>query len=254
MICQKDNSFNDKQYWEKQFASCLERKMKLAQADFFYNCFQKMMPKKLCEYFAQNKYSCCDFGCGLGNFTAKLCKDFPSFDMYGVDFSNNAISYARENFPEVVFINDELGNLQNDYDVIVTSNTLEHFFEAEDVLQKLLNHTNKFFIMLVPYEERELYDEHLFNFERDFFKNKIGRFDLIYLSSRDFSCEFNTMWFGKQILAVYKSEDVFVDFSYTENLKEQNFNLIDKVNYKLNYLRRNIYRYVRKYFINTCFM
>ena len=249
MACQDDIDVigNDKQYWERQFTSRIERKMKIAQAGFFYKYFEKMMPEKLCAYLAQNEYSCCDFGCGLGNFTNNLYRIFPKFDIYGVDFSDNAISYAKKHFPHVSFINTDLDCLNQKFDVVVTSNTLEHFSNPSKVLQKLLEHTQKFFIMMVPYEERELYEEHLFNFERDFFKLSIADFDLIYLRVTDLSSVFNTMWLGKQVLAIYKHKSVKIDFPFEEKIEKQKFGVLGVLNYKINCLRRNLYRKFRSF-------
>lgn len=241
---------NDKQYWENQFASCLEQKMKLAQASFFFECFRKMIPEKFLIYCQDKQYSCCDFGCGLGNFTNNLYEIFPKFEIYGVDFSANAINYAKKHFSKVSFLEVDLDNLSDDFDIMITSNTLEHFSNPQIVVQKLLKHTKKYLIMLVPYEERDLYEEHLFDFERDFFNANIGNFDLMYLKSIDLSAKFNTMWLGKQIMAIYKSKDIITDFPYEEHLQQKDFNFINKVNYKINLWRRNLYRCLRRCLIN----
>ncbi len=239
---------NDKEYWEKQFSNVIERKMKLAQASFFYKVFKTLLPIELKNEINKSKFSCCDFGCGLGNFTDKLYEIFPSWQIYGVDYSQNAISYAKKHFPNVSFINTELNKLKENFDIIISSNTLEHFSNPDEIIVKLLKHTKKFFILLIPFEERELYKEHLFSFEREFFKDSIENFELIYLKSIDLSYYFNTMWFGKQVLVVYKAKDYPLNFpKNTTNKNQYKLNLIDKINRSINLFRRNVYRQLRKF-------
>ncbi|MBO5037963.1 MAG: class I SAM-dependent methyltransferase [Alphaproteobacteria bacterium] len=239
---------NDKDYWEKQFSNCIERKMKLAQAKFFYNVFKKIFPESLRNELNKNEYICCDFGCGLGNFTNNLYEMFPKFEICGVDYSKNAISYAQKHFPKVHFLNLELNNLKNKYDVVVTSNTLEHFSNPDEIMKELLTHTKKFFMILVPYEEYERYQEHLFTFERSFFKDSFENFELIFLKSIDLSSVFNTMWLGKQVLAVYKSKDVLIDFKKdVTDSSDDKLNFIRRLNYRINLFRRDTYRCLRKF-------
>ncbi len=238
---------NDQNYWEKQFSNCVEIRMKLAQANFFYKTFKKLFPLQLQKEINIKNSSCCDFGCGLGNFTSCLHEIFPNVELYGVDYSKNAISYGSKHFQNVKFINTSLDNLNKNFDIMVTSNTLEHFSNPDKIMKQLLSHTNKIFMMLVPYEEMELYQEHLFSFQKSFFKRNVNDFELIYLKSIDLSCSFNTMWLGKQVLAIYKAKNFVIDFAEDiEDIHIEKLTFINKINYKINLFRRNGYRFVRK--------
>jgi hypothetical protein len=118
---------------------------------------------------------------------------------------------------------------------MVTSNTLEHFSNPDKIMKQLLSHTNKIFMMLVPYEEMELYQEHLFSFQKSFFKRNVNDFELIYLKSIDLSCSFNTMWLGKQVLAIYKAKNFVIDFAEDiEDIHIEKLTFINKINYKIN--------------------
>ena len=242
---------NSQEYWEKQFSSFCEIQMKLAQANFFYNTFATLLSNEFINLLNSECKSCCDFGCGLGNFTDKLHNVFHNMQIYGVDYSFNAIKYATSHFKNTDFLNLDYRQMQSNFDIIVTSNTLEHFSDPKSVINRLLQHTNKYFVMLVPYEEYPLYKEHYFSFNRDFFCDEIENFELIYLKSVDLRYKFNTMWFGKQILAIYKHKTECANISKDVNLDENdNHAFIEKCNCKINLLRRDTYRFIRSKILN----
>lgn len=92
-----------------------------------------------------------DLGCGSGQFAKLLLNKGKRF-VYGVDYSNEAISIAKELNPEhsAKFV---VKNLLNDYklpahDLVICFEVLEHITEDLSVIQKI--QTGKRVIFSVP--------------------------------------------------------------------------------------------------------
>lgn len=72
-----------------------------------------------------------DIGCGPGNSTDRLAKQFPNADILGVDFSEDMLKKARTTYPELrfeqSFIPDDLDKLDGEFDLIF-SNACIHGF------------------------------------------------------------------------------------------------------------------------------
>lgn len=185
----------------------IEKWMKLAQGRFFSKVFNQLLSGDVKAKLSNENLSFCDFGCGLGNFSDNLRMLFPNADVSAIDYSETAIDWAKKHYPKVHFKNMDYRDMTDSYDVMITSNTLEHFSNPLEVITKLLQHTKRYFIMLVPFEESPLYWEHLFSFQKNFFDNQFENFDLIYLKALDCSGLWNTMWLGKQVVAVLKRRE-----------------------------------------------
>lgn len=63
-----------------------------------------------------------DVGCGPGNSTAVLAKRFPDANILGVDNSENMISAAKKNYPDLDFelcdVSCDLSSLDHDFDIV----------------------------------------------------------------------------------------------------------------------------------------
>ncbi|MGB0887513.1 MAG: class I SAM-dependent methyltransferase [Vicingaceae bacterium] len=78
-----------------------------------------------------------DIGCGEGHFTDVIKKEFPKFEVHGLDYSVSAIDYAHKTFSEINFITANAYHppYQNEYfDIVVCNNLWEH---VPDPLQML---------------------------------------------------------------------------------------------------------------------
>jgi len=94
-----------------------------------------------------------DFGCALGEGLRVFHARYPKAVLTGMDFSAVAISRCRRECGEIArFEVGGLGDLGERYDVIYTSNVLEHFVDYREAAQSLLEHCNRLCVM-VPYEE-----------------------------------------------------------------------------------------------------
>jgi len=67
-----------------------------------------------------------------------------------MDLSPVAAGKARQNFPALAFVSTPDGELRDEFDVIVTSNTLEHFALPIDRLRRLLASARWLVVVLVP--------------------------------------------------------------------------------------------------------
>ena len=73
----------------------------------------------------ENVSSVIDIGCGIGNSTAVLAKKFPAAKITGADNSDDMLSYARKNYPDLEFIKldaeKEIDGIKNRYDVVFSN-------------------------------------------------------------------------------------------------------------------------------------
>jgi ubiquinone/menaquinone biosynthesis C-methylase UbiE len=70
-----------------------------------------------------------DIGCGEGHFTDVIKKEFPNFEVHGLDYSVSAIDFAHKKFPDIKFVtaNAYYPPYQNEYfDIVVCNNLWEH--------------------------------------------------------------------------------------------------------------------------------
>jgi SAM-dependent methyltransferase len=191
-------------YWENRFASNNWSSYDGGrQSIFFVNVALGMFPRWLIEEINANGLEICDAGCAEGDGTAFLKSFFPLSNVTGVDFSQSAVDKASKNFPHVNFSREDIASLRSDYDVIFTSNVLEHFINPFEILEKMAVRAKKYLIAVVPSREHHRIDEHFYTFEPGSFPLTLGGLKLVHEKETDCSGEPNTCWRGYQLLTVY---------------------------------------------------
>lgn len=198
---------NSKEYWDTRFNSGdWDEKDGPAQSLFFYNLAAKCFPAWFTRDINTNHLSVCDFGCAEGDGAAVLGKLFPSSDVWGLDISEAAVSLARERYPRHSFICGDIDKIENSFDVMFSSNTLEHFKNPMDVFSKITAHSKKYAVLLIPFREQDLIDEHFSSFDYSSFPLEFGDFSLVHFKELDCRAEEmeNTMWNGFEILVIYQ--------------------------------------------------
>jgi len=184
------------------------------------------MPKWLKKEISDKKLSICDLGCGMGEGVNLFKSYFNDSEITGVDFSNYAIEKARKKYPNVSFDCVDITDFEKQYDVIVSSHTLEHFENPPKIFNKIINLAKKYFILIIPFQEKDLYHEHFYRFDYDFFPIHTQNHELIHFKEIDkLFFEPGGYWDKEQIMVVYvnKNNVDINQFSLNE-LKNNNFN------------------------------
>lgn len=93
-----------------------------------------------------------DIGCGWGRGTHTIKKYFKECDVTGMDIDSSFINYAKSNFKECNYVQDNLfeSKLQDEYFDLIVLNCSMHFFYDEDRalqnIRKKLNQNGKILV------------------------------------------------------------------------------------------------------------
>jgi len=191
---------NSKEYWDKRFASGdWEEKGGNHQTHYFYELLYTLLPEHLKEKFndPEKQYSIADIGCAEGDGSKFLATKFFNTKVSGIDIAEAAIKKAKTLYPEINFS----AKLNKQYDIVVSSNVLEHFKDPFEHMNELFEHSQKYVVILVPFEEQERIEEHFYTFLYKDFQLQFKNFNLIHLHSVKAN---KNVWNGKQHLFIYQ--------------------------------------------------
>ncbi len=118
---------NSRAWWEEYFKSTWDANGGEAQTRYFMELLIAHLPEPEREYLKRGSLKILDWGCAIGNGVASLAEAFPGNEVSGLDFSAGAIEEARLRHPGYEFMVTKDGEIPRPFDVIVTSNCLEHF-------------------------------------------------------------------------------------------------------------------------------
>ncbi|MBU3143471.1 glycosyltransferase [Clostridium sp. CF012] len=199
---------NSKKYWEERFESGSWDEFEgVKQTEFFTHVALKYLPNWLIEDIDINDYRILDAGCAKGEGTSILKQCFSKSDVIGIDFSESAINDAKNNYPACDFFCYDIKDIKEKYDVVFCSNVLEHFKNPFRELDKLIDITEKYLLLLLPFQEEHLHKEHFIRFDYNSFMYQIKDFYQCYYKVINTSNIENTFWPGKQILLVYVNKN-----------------------------------------------
>lgn len=197
---------NSKKFWDQLFKNSWEERRGREQTIFFAKVAFDHFPDWLLKEIHSRAYTICDVGCALGDAVHALAQAFPNSIVKGIDFSQEAISKAKQLYPAYKFDVEDVTKISKSYDVIFSSNTLEHFHEPIPVMHKLLQQTNQYLILLLPFQDDTGTAEHFFRFDFEHFPEKINHFQLSHLQEIDCSLIPHSYWNAKQVLVIYEKE------------------------------------------------
>lgn len=204
-------TINSQSYWDDRFATDWESCEGREQSRFFAQLAIEYLPAWFKRAVAAEGMAICDWGCAEGDGTDILATSFGREKVTGVDFSEIAIQRARELHSDLEFkkedwLSDEVENQQ--YDVVFSSNTLEHFYRPNEILEKLGQFAKKMIVLALPYREFERIEEHHHTFLAENLPLFADR-SLILLHAKVIDCEklSPTYWEGQQIILVYARGD-----------------------------------------------
>ena len=165
------NNINTKAYWDNRFKTDWEEKAGRSQtADF---------AKAQIPYFDISPDfdgSILDFGCGLGDAIPIYKEFYPKAKLYGVDISSVGIEKCKGVYGCLADFTAGTEKEMQDVDIVIASNVFEHLTDDKKVAKRILQKTEKLYIV-VPYKENPLMDEH------------VNSYDEFYFS------ELNVLWF-----------------------------------------------------------
>lgn len=105
--------------------------------------------------FSENK-TVLEIGGGTGELSNLLINKFNHLLIKSTDYSETSINFAKSNYQNNNLTYDQLDLIKNDitepYDVIISSNVLEHFKNYKLLVDKMLQHC-KYAIFIIPHHE-----------------------------------------------------------------------------------------------------
>ncbi|WP_185858938.1 methyltransferase domain-containing protein [Vreelandella nanhaiensis] len=238
-------AINSDRYWDKRFAENWDKMGGPQQSRFFARLALENLPKWILREIHRDKLTVADWGCAEGDGTDVLSESIAKSQLFGRDISQVAIDTASVRYEGISFeAADWLASEKEkagSFDVVFSSNTLEHFHAPEEVLKKLALQARKAIVLLLPYKELLRADEHFSSFTPGNILGSINsNFSLVYSKVLDCTEVPESQWLGQQILLIYVDnewfsslslvlEDMHIDTEDTEkNLKAMEKGLFDK--------------------------
>jgi GT2 family glycosyltransferase/glycosyltransferase involved in cell wall biosynthesis len=203
-----DKVINSEGYWDDRFGEDWETLGGRDQSRYFGALALRMLPAWLIQASKRGRLTWCDWGCALGDGTNELAQGLPGVDFTGVDFSQVAIADAVRRFPGQRFISEdwlEDGQLpsMSKYDVLFSSNTLEHFHEPWKVLHSIALRARHCVVLMLPYRERLRIEEHHASFMPENIPQVLNDKVLVHASACDTRGDQPCFWPGEQVLLVW---------------------------------------------------
>jgi hypothetical protein len=202
--CDEQYTLNTKEYWDCRFKTRdWHNNNGTDQTLHFYTLLINCIPEYILEEIDSKQYQVVDFGCAQGEGTEFFANTVQKAHVTGVDISSEGIEIAKGKNKKAEFLATDLTTYQGKWDVLISSNTLEHFYAPWDILEKLSNKIGKYLIILVPFEQPGIPNhEHFYSFNRQNIPNEINNFKLIYTKIVH---PYQRFWGEKQILLIYKN-------------------------------------------------
>ena len=199
---------NSKSYWNQRFSDDWKACEGPEQSRFFTQLTLKNLPNWLTDQIKQKSLTVVDWGCAQGDGT-NLWLDYTDPNhLFGIDFSEIAINQAQKNYPSVQFSCENWLDTKTEhtrsFDIIFSSNTLEHFDRPYETINILSKKSKKAIVLALPYREHDLIPEHFYTFSADNIPIELDNgYRLVWSKVVDCSQLKNTFWPGEQILLIY---------------------------------------------------
>lgn len=203
-----DVEINSAAWWEDYFEGEWERHGGPAQTRHFMSRLIGALPPADRALLEEGRHEILDWGCAFGDGTDELSRAFPASRVVGMDGANSALRMARQRYPHLNF--EHVGRvvpgvLPRPVDVVVNSNSLEHFAKPLDVLRANLANTRLLHLSLVPYREQPLSVHHRVSFDDFSFPPAIDGFERLWQQVVEVDPRF---WpGGRQLLVAYGSAE-----------------------------------------------
>lgn len=198
---------NSQEYWNGRFDKDWESNLGKEQSRFFARVALEQMPAWLRSTANHENWSVCDWGCAQGDGTDVIANAFIRERVTGIDFAESAVAKARVAYPALRFEAQdwiEGHGRQEKFDMVFSSNTLEHFTEPFKVLVNLFQHAEHCVVLTLPYRELDRISEHFFTFTAENIP-LVPHPDWVLVHSAAVDCRpmEPTYWHGDQVILVY---------------------------------------------------
>ncbi|MUG47198.1 methyltransferase domain-containing protein [Paenibacillus woosongensis] len=207
MTTENKKMINSEQYWEHRFNTDWEENSGRQQTLYFCQLAESMFPDWFNTLLIEGA-SVADIGCAEGDCTHFLASRYPKSTFTGIDFSETAIRKARMYYPDQLYLQQSIQDIDLKFDIVFSSNTLEHFKEPFEILKHLFRISNKYVAILIPFQEYERFKEHFYTFDYHDFDINVDKFSIVFAEEHDCGRNPNIYWAGKQILLIYAHKDI----------------------------------------------
>ncbi|MBU9548144.1 glycosyltransferase [Burkholderia multivorans] len=210
-----DIEINSKEYWDMRFRTDWESNSGREQSRYFARLAVDHFPDWLIQIARAKQLTWCDWGCAEGDGTDVLAELLGGDRLCGIDFSAPAIEQAQRAYPHITFhVEDWLA--QNEprclYDIVFSSNTLEHFHDPGATLRRVLLRARECVVLLLPYREFDRHPEHHHTFLSSNIKfAPTSEFVLAHSAVINTANDTPSYWGGLQILLVYARPQFLAD-------------------------------------------
>jgi SAM-dependent methyltransferase len=191
-----------RKWWDYQLAHSWEINGGPAQTSYFMRELIDHLPMPELNFLRSNSLSILDWGCATGEGVAILGHTFPLCRVAGMDIALSAVETAQARFPQYEFMLTEEGEIPRPFDVVLTSNVLEHLDAPLTAARQQALNSRLLYLILVPYWEYPRMYEHSTTFIEESFPPYLG--GLVRLSLTPFKTD-PKVWAGRQVLVVYGS-------------------------------------------------
>ncbi len=203
-LCGPRHPINSKGYWDDRFRGDWQAHEGRAQTAFFAHVALSASPAWLLDEIRDRRLSICDWGCAIGDAARDLARVFPTSDVAGYDISETAIAEGRRLFPGLELVAGDLLADERQFDVVFSSNTLEHFPDPDAILTRLGLRARDFLWLLVPFQDPGGIEEHFVRFDHMNIRPHLDdAFVLAFFNNVDVSDWPGTQWAGRQAILVY---------------------------------------------------
>jgi len=117
--------------------------------------------------YSDNPKTILDIGCGVGSFSEVCRSHFPNIEYTGMDFSENSIRLAKENFGGEKFIVGDMRELEKEdiqkYDLLFLGAVFDVLPDGDDQLERIMSLNTKAILVsrMNITEEKSYYTEYM---------------------------------------------------------------------------------------------
>lgn len=196
---------NSVAWWNEYFREEWSRHGGSEQTSHFAQRLLAGLPEADQRILARLPLSVLDWGCALGEGCAELAAAWPQARLTGMDIAEEALRQARARHPHLRFLASSAdqppGTLPERFDVVVNSNSIEHFDDWLGILRNNLAQTRLLHLTLVPYREEPLSIHHRHSFDESSFPPEVAGFSRIF--ERVIAVDTRYWPSGRQLLVGY---------------------------------------------------